>query len=442
MSLCRKPNRSPMRAVRWLLPVGTSVLVLVLAEPLLGQPEVPAQVPKPIAATQVIPLTLADCLHLAQEGNPRLAAKRAALAAAEEGKRGVDNLRVPDFLDRELPIRRRQAARGVTAAVADLQQTEREVAYGVTRTYFTLLYAREQEKVARKVVDQLGATHDLAKQALDANDRDAKESTVQRILVYQRLAETKLLEAAEGQKRAQAALREAVGQCADFTFLVAPGRLPSPPARLERDEVVAAALAQRGELIQARLFAEVTCLEVEAQATSMHLKMETFAAGSDIHATNVPQGVRNHDYRPGALPPAMPTLLVGSRSERVQRATAFSSEAEAVVQVTSNLIALEAEDAFLRWELADAQVAKAREAAEAGDKLAENLTAVVRTSRKASNIEDALNASVLASQARSQHNEYLLNLIVALADLERVTGGVFCAHLAELSVLTEGKVSK
>jgi hypothetical protein len=432
-----------LRILRWLLPTGASVLSLALAGPGLGQTNPPTPVPTTTAPAPAAVLTLADCLHMAQEGNPRLSAKRAALAAAEDAKRAVDNLHVPDFVDRELPIRRRQASRGVAAAAADLQQTEREVAYGVTRSYLTLVYARDQEKVARRIVDQLGAIGDLAQQAVELGaDKNAKASTVDRIRVYQRLAETKLIEATEGQKRAQALLREALGQPVPFHFVVAPSRLPDPRARLERDEVVAAALAQRGEVIQARLFAEVTCLEVEAQGTSLHLKMETFAAGSDIHSSVVPGTLRNHDYRPGALPPAMPTLLVGSKAERVQRATDLNAEAEAIVQVTSNLVSLEAEDAFLRWEQATAQVAKSREAADKGDSLAKDLNAVVRSTKKSSDIEDALTASVLASQARSQYNEYLLNLNVALADLERVTGGLFCAHLAELSIPAEVKETK
>ena len=43
------------------------------------------------------------------------------------------------------------------------------------------------------------------------------------------------------------------------------------------------------------------------------------------------------------------------------------------------------------------------------------------------------NSRVLAAQARSQYNEYLYRQIVALADLERITGGAFCARLVEIA---------
>lgn len=443
MSPHRKPGLSTSKRRHLLLfLIGILVLSVNQSTPVSSQ-TTPAAVPlRTSNPTTVTALTLADCLNLAQQSNPRIAAKRAALAAAEDGRRAIDNLRVPDILDRELPIRRRQACRGVAAAAADLQQTEREVAYAVTRAYFTLIYAREQEQVARKVVARLSVTRELAQKALDMNDRDAKATTVQRILVYQRLAETKQIEAESGQKRAVAALREAMGQDADFALVVAPGRLPDPRARLERNEIVAAALANREELTQARLFAEVACLEIEAQATSLHLKMETFAAGSDIHASVIPGGSSGRLYRPSAVAPSMPTLLAGPRHERVQRASDLYVQAEATALVTRNLITLDAEDTFLRWEQAAAQVAKARDAYESGDKLAEELNGIVRASPKGSNIEDALNASILASQAHSQYNDFLLDLVTALADLERVTGGVFCAHLTELSLPVEAKAGK
>jgi outer membrane protein TolC len=303
--------------------------------------------------------------------------------------------------------------------------------YAVTRTYFTVLYAREQERVTRSVVERLSATHEAAQRALKAGARDVTDADVKRTLVYLRLAQTKQVQASEGVKRAVAALREAVALGPDVCFDVPAGRLPSPDVRPCRDDVVAWALARRGDLVQANVFAELTFLEVEAQGTGHHLRMETFAAGSDVHARQVPQEVRDDtEYRPGAVPPAMPTLLAGSRAERIKQAESLSARAAALVEETRNLIVLEAEDAFLRWEEASRQVPQAREAAEAGDSLADDLTKDFTAGLKV-RVDEVVNARVLASQARSQYNEFLYRQILALADLERVTAGGFCAGLAE-----------
>jgi outer membrane protein TolC len=340
-------------------------------------------------------------------------------------------LRVPVAFEPEIPVRRRQAALGITAAVAGLEQAEREVVYAVTRTYLTVLYARAQERVARSVVERLSVTLDAAKLQLEAGARNVAASDVSRTIVYQRLAETKQIQAAQGVKRALAALKEALGLGGATSFDVPAEELPVPSSRPDRDEVTALALARRGEIIRASLFAEVVCLEIEAQASSPHRKMETFAAGSDIHSDLVPQGMRNNEYQPGAVAPEMPGLLAGTRPERIRHASSLYARAQAVTEVTRNLIALEAEDAYLRWEEAALQVPKAREATQQGDKMADDLNKDFTSGLKA-RVEDVITARVTASQAQSQYNEFLYRQLLALADLERITAGGFCAGLADL----------
>jgi outer membrane protein TolC len=405
-----------------ILPLSLSLIV-----PLVGTRPCGAADPSRPAAS-AITLDLAGCLHLALERQPRVAAQRASLAAAEDGKRALEALRFPATLDPEIPVRRKQSALGVEAAAAGLDHAEREAVYAVTRTYFTVLYAREQQRVARGVVERLSATRDAAQRALDAGAKDVTSTDVSRSLVYLRLAEARRTQATQGVKRALAALREAIGLAPDDALDVPAGRLPEPDARPDRDEIVAAALARRGDLIQAILFARVACLEVEAQGTTHHQRMQTFAASADIHARQVPQGVHNTEYRPGGVPPEMPTTLAGPRPERVKHAEDLSARAQAVVETTRNLVGLEAEDAFLRWQEATEQVRLACEAADAADTMANDLNKDFAAGQRVK-VEDVINAHVLASQARSQYNEYLYRRILALAELERVTAGGFKAAL-------------
>ncbi len=391
-----------------------------------------APMPTPVA-TATGTHDLADCLQLAQQRQPRIAAARSSLTAAEEGKRAVDNLRIPEVIDREIPYRRKQAALGVAAAAAGVDREERETTYAVTRAYFTVLYAREQERIATGVVERLSATYGAAKQKLDDGARDLTAADVKRALVYVRQAQTRQIQATQGVKRALASLREAVGVGCDAPFDVPAGRLPDSGAQLTRAESIALALGRRGELVQAGVFAQVACLEVEAQGTSLFKRKETFAAGADIHSKPVSPELHGTEYRPGAVAPEMPALLVGSRSERVKRAETLHERAEAAVAVTRNLIALEAEDAFLRWEEASQQVPQAREAADAGDQAADDLTRDYTANLKV-RAEDVINARVLGAQSRALYNQYLYNKILALADLERITAGGFCAGLADAAV--------
>jgi Outer membrane efflux protein len=362
-----------------------------------------------------------------------VAALRLGLAATLDGQRALEALRVPPILAPDLPVRRQQFQLGVMAASAAVNQAERDAVYAVTRMYFTVLFAREQERVARGVVESLSATREAARESLEAGDRDVTASDVQRTTVYQRLAETKQTQAAQGVKRALAGLKEAIGLDQNVTLDIPEAPLRDPEMQPNREEVIAAALARRGDLMEAGLLAQVTCLEIDAQASNHHKrKMETFASGTDIHARSVPDAVRNNEYRPGAVPPDMPTLLVGSMPERVERARSLSNRAKAVYETARNLVALEAADAYLRWEEATKEAGQAKEAVEAGDKLASDLKKDFIARLKV-RVEDVISAGVLAAQAHSQYNEYLHHKILALADLDRITLGCFQVGLIDLA---------
>jgi outer membrane protein TolC len=378
---------------------------------------------------RVVKPNLAECLQMAIDRQPRLAAQRASVAAAEDSLRSLEDLQAPAIIVPDLPLRRKQAALGITAATAGLQQAERETVYAVTRTYLTVLYAREQERVARSVVDRLTATREAAQRQLDAGARDVSTADVQRATVYLRLAEAKQVQASQGIKRAALALREAIGLGCDVSIDVPAARLPEPPVQPTRERIVALALAHRGELARAGILVEVTGLEVKAQAVNTHRRVETFAAASDIHAVLIPPGSQNGEYRPGAIAPEMPTLLVGLPLARAQRAQAFHARASAVAETTTNLIVLEAEDAYVRFEEASLQLAKALEAADTGDELAGDLSKNFAAGLRVK-VEEVINARVLAAQARAQYNEYRYLQLLALANLERITGGAFCARLA------------
>ncbi len=395
------------------------------AEPAAGQ-----SAPAPAVSVQTETLDLAACLDLALQRQPRIAAARASLAAAWDGKRSLDDLHVPGILAPDLPVRRKQAALGVTAAAAGLDQAEHETAYAVTRTYYTVIYARQQEQVARGVVERLTAVRNTARTQLEGGARNVASSDVDRATVYLQLAQAQRQRASLGVRRALASLREAVGAGCDLRIDVPPGQLPVLEVQLGEDEIVARALARRGEIVQSDVLTQETCLEIEAQDSSHHKRMDTFAAGGDVHSRRVQQEFHNDEYRPGAVPPEMPDVLAGNRPDRVEHARSLNARAAAAAEVTRNLIALEAADTYLRWEEATEEAATAREAAETGEKLADSLTRDF-TSGLNVRVEDVVNARVLGSQARSRYNEYVYHQILALADLERVTAGAFCAGLVE-----------
>ena len=144
MAFCRPP----ILVLLILLLALTGLTATAVAEEPRGGPPVPLG-PAGVSS----PLDLAQCLQLGLQRHPRVAAQRAGLAAAEDGIRALEALSAPPILVPDLPVRRKQAALGKAAAVAALDEAERETAYAVTRCYFSVVYAREQERVARGVVE-------------------------------------------------------------------------------------------------------------------------------------------------------------------------------------------------------------------------------------------------------------------------------------------------
>jgi outer membrane protein TolC len=99
------------------------------------------------------------------------------------------------------------------------------------------------------------------------------------------------------------------------------------------------------------------------------------------------------------------------------------------VDKTRNLITLEAEDAYLKWEESARKLPKTREAATVSEKLAADTLRDFKGGQ-AVPYKDVLEAVVLAAQARAQYNEARYRHVLALADLERITAGGFSAGLA------------
>jgi outer membrane protein TolC len=428
----RKSRPRRRAVVRVLAPLVTVSLTLLFGHCVGAQPQA-AQVPAgPAAPTvTVMKVTLAECLAMAAQQQPRLAVARASLAVAEDAFRAVESLRLLNCLDPEIGVRRRQACLGLTAASANLDRTERETAYAVTRAYVTVLFAREQERVARSVIERLSKLGEVGQRRVDAGEKGVTSYDVRRAAIYVRLGESQRIQAEQGAERALGALREAIGVGCGTILEVAPGLWTEPQHRLSREDIVALALGHRGELVQASVFVDLTCLEVEAQSTCcLPKRMDTFAASADIHAVAVAQEINGNEFRPGAIPPEMPVSLAGSRPERMRRAQDLNCRASAALDVIRGLVTLDAEDAFLRWQQAARQVAELSQSIASGDKLADDLASDFNSGL--SKMDEVTNSRVLAAQTRGQYNEALHKEFLALADLERATGGAFSAGLVEL----------
>lgn len=373
------------------------------------------------------PQGLDELLTIGLERQPALAAARASLASAESGRRGLDSLPIfARVLARDLPVRKEQACLGINIAGAGLRQAEWETRYAVTRNFYSIQYARLQDGV---IVNLQKKLEQALKKAIDLRDLGDPKIKVTQIDVdilalNVEFVKAKRTETTNGILRAAAALREALGVGLDYPLQIVAAPLPELEGTLNKDELVAMALANRGELDQASAALRVTELEVFAQGrVCCKPVVMTFASGSDLHAKEIPQGFNNGNYSPGAIGLEMPVNLVGSRIERMQRAQDLSVRAGAVVDKTQNLIALEVENYYLKWQEAAEKVRILK----ATPKLSLGIITKVEKNfnEGSASAEELLRARAQEDQTQAQLNEARYLQVLALAALERATAGVF-----------------
>jgi outer membrane protein TolC len=407
--------------------------VLTAAAPIFLGSAVTASAQEPPAAVspeQASALSLNDCLRIGRENQPSLRAAQASLAAAQTAQQALNQIPF-SRLSKEIPIRKQQSAFGVAAAAANLAQVQVDVDCSVARMYFSVLYARDQKKVADQIVLRLKAVVANGETLLgkEGAPKDLSPLAISKAKGILSQVEDKLDEATSGEKLAVAGLREAMGVGPDFVIVIPEGKLPGPITGVNRDHIIRLAISMRGEVGQAENGRCVTRLEVEAQAATRRVKRPTAGMVGDMHAKPVPTGSFGDEYKPGAIGLDFPSLFVGPRDVRIERACELSQRADAVVDKARNLVALEGEHAFLRWEKAAARVARNAKAAADTETNAKRALSALESGLEIS-YRDVLEMMVLNAQIQASLNEARYIHAVALTELERVTAGAFAAGAA------------
>src|SRR5262245_9470071 len=216
-----------------------------------GEPLPP---PGKVAVVELGPVEgLGGLRKLALEKQPSLAAYHASLAAANLRAEALEQLRLAGLIRHDFPMRKSQAHYGILAAEARLHQSEGDTIYAVTRTYLSVVFAKQQlalaDEALKDQVPSLGYVRRIAASILkDGDDKrprpDVRQHTVDQIDSIVAQTRARRAEAEQGVARAMAALREAIGMGPDCplpppTF---PPAMPRLPPTITKDEGVALAL--------------------------------------------------------------------------------------------------------------------------------------------------------------------------------------------------------
>lgn len=389
--------------------------------------EVKKDVPSPAAMPSLAKLTLGQCISIGLERNPTLKAARAAIDAAHSSKQGLDDIgRLASLFSPDLPCRKLQACHGLTAVAAEMSAAEQEITYAVTRMYYTVVYAREQEQLTKDLVDSLDAYLVQVKAIVNSKEggggnKEINKNTEDRLVIARSEAIIKRNEAEAGVNQAFAALREAMGYAYNEPLDVADSKLPEIQAEVNRDTVIQFASTNRPEVILASVGADVARIEVMAQwKLCFRPRASTFASGSDIHSIAIAAGSRGDYYYPQPLSPRMPTQLVGNHATRANTARAYTEYADALVEKTKGLVTLEAQNSYEKFMEAHKNVSETKLAAKTGKELIERLREAQGTKL---NEQMILTSEASYTLAVARYNKSLHDQILALANLERISAG-------------------
>lgn len=369
-------------------------------------------------------MTVEECIRIAHERSPILKSLRIRIESAIVGQKGIEKTSriIHNLISPDLQYRRVQAVNGITAAETELMQAEHDVTFNVVRTYYSAVYAKEQIRLTSDLEKTLKEYLNFVKAAVaEGSVRELEKTDEEVFLQYFTSAVDKRLQAEAGYLRAMEGLRHEMNFDNEAPFTPADESVPDVDAPIDADLAVAQALYRRGEIALARIGVDVMGLEVEAQrALRFTLRQSTAAAASDVHSRLVPLGTRDGEYRPDAIAPDFPTLLVGDRKIRAERATVLLAGQEILLEKTRALVKLETMNAVIRFEEAKKRVKQWKLAADAG-------AASVERKRKDVNGKPVdtkiLNLEGLAAQSRGTYNEVRYLQLMALATIERATAG-------------------
>ncbi len=400
------------------------------------------------------PKNLDQCLELGFQHQPSLDAARASLDAARIGASGINRMVLPRLFKPDMKIRSQQSTHGVTIAEASVTQAEWETRYAITRTFFTVQYVRSQQVVIEDVLKRLTEGRNRVKQLVDSGDATVKVNKldINALDVQIKLVRAKKSQADNGLLKALAAMREAMGLVHDYPLEIADADLPpavysikvddkddkgnvklknGKPVQIDeyrrlyqinKESMITAALANRSEIVQANTANIITGLEIDAQGKIRGYQGNTFASGGDIHAKSIPQGVQNGEYRPGGFGIEMPAQLAGRRADRVARAAALHQRANAVVDKTTSLVALDTEAQFLKWQEAAEGVEDLSSVIAMALQLVKDVQALDPTQFTSGAV---IQANITSVMVRTQLNDAKHMHALALAGLERATAGAF-----------------
>ncbi len=380
-------------------------------------------------ASKVPTFNLEQLKEMGRTNSLNIKSAQLGIDGVSEKQDAIHKMRFLALISKDIPVRKQQAQTGMSAANANYSQAEIDLNFSISYTYASIIYGNQQLDVADRGINDLVTLGDIAKEIVKTGSRnDVSKKQIDQINVYLNFFNGKKEEAIQGIPRAKAALREALSmEDINWDLQTADKVLVLSDIKVDREKIIAEAIARRGELQMAQAAVDVTCLEVQAQNKIRAFAGKTFASGTDIHANILPSASLGEDYKPGALAPEMPANLYGPKKSRVSQAKNLNEKAQIVADKTKGLIVLEAETTYLRWLENKNRAINYIKAVDEAEKLASSLKERFDPRGGKITLDEVIASGIQLNNMRIAANEAVYKAQLALIALERVSGGGFVA---------------
>jgi outer membrane protein TolC len=331
----------------------------------------------------------------------------------------------PVYTGGKIRYRNQQAGLGVQAAGAGVAQSKQQTAFEVSRAYYGILVSRELVRVIDDSVGRFRAVERLTQNLLKEGDENVTTADVARVRALRVSAESQRVEFQRAVDLAQAALRQAMGLDPQAPVTPADERLETSGVALELPALIAQALRQRPELIQAELGVKNAVLEEKLAAAEFHPNVAAYGSLNTLSGKRTfPNPGQDEEWAAG-ISVDVPLFAGGRRLAERRKAGYQFQQAQETLQAARSLVTLEVQKAYLgytemaeRIPLAEDAVREARAALKAYDEqFAGNLIAAKDLPKHFENLETT---QLLLTVAEVQYYQHLYAYHLALAEIRRV----------------------
>jgi outer membrane protein TolC len=201
---------------------------------------------------------------------------------------------------------------GSRAANLDVVRTRQLTQYHVSQAYYSILLVLEQRRVVKDAEEHAKAVEQLVQSLLESGDEAVTSVDALRAATFRNLYFEQRVGFARLEERAYAALKLAMGFEQAVGVVIADRNLPYTAVSVSNEQVIAAALTNRPEVIQAQLGMNAAAWQHRAARAELLPDVVAFASLSTIYDdASFPNPNDNEEWNAGVARNCRSSSAVG-----------------------------------------------------------------------------------------------------------------------------------